>query len=328
MLDNVDDILKGMVADQEMINKVKPVQKMQDIVHKITRMGRQDKDFVYCFADANTVPAEVLSYVWWVYYIGGKIAGAGLIISVVLGATEVAGRVVLGGLVVSTAASGGLIFELSPNTISLLRLSLYKPFYVGDLITLNANGSMEAPTTSITGFVENITMMYVVIRNFEMKQTWISHTAFSKMVIQNWTRRPTKTVLLNIAISVRCPLQRVEMLQAFGKSWIKASPEIQQENYQKCHITKTGSGYNLEIIFFPTRGVSHRVIRQKFLMGVMAAAERLKIPFVPLQIMANFEGGGAAGDFAGSESSPKAPGTVDLEDLMPDPNVCELKGDG
>ncbi|CAE8718697.1 unnamed protein product, partial [Polarella glacialis] len=101
--------------------------------------------------------------------------------------------------------------------------------------------------------------MYVVIRNFEMKQTWISHKAFNELIIQNWTRRPTKTVLLNIGISCRCPLARVEKLTTFGKSWIQHSPEIQQTNYQKCHITKTANGYNIEVIFFPSIGVSHRL---------------------------------------------------------------------
>lgn len=324
VLDKVDNILKGMVADQEMVNNYKPVHKMQTIVQKITRMGREDKDFVYCFADANTVPAEVLSYVWWVYYIGGKIFGAALALSIVFHATEVAGKVLVGGLVVSTAASGGLVFELSPNTISLLRLSLYKPFYVGDLITLNSTGAMDAPQNSITGFVENITMMYVVVRNFEMKQTWISHKAFNQMVIQNWTRRPTKTVLLNIAISIRCPLKRVELLAAFAKKWITESPEIQQQNYQKCHITKVGNGYNIEIIFFPEIGVSHRSIRQKFLLAFMKGAERLKVPFVPLALMNNFPGEGAAGDIA-SRVGECTIAPADLDDLMPDPNEVQLK---
>jgi len=147
---------------------------------------------------------------------------------------------------------------------------------------------MDAPEVSIMGFVENITMMYVVIRNFEMKQTWIPHKTFGKMIIQNWTRRPSKTVLLNIGVSCRCPVKKVEQLVAFGKKWIQASAEIQQTNYQKCHITKVGNGYNIEVIFFPGIGVSHRGIRQKFLVAFMAVAERLKVSFVPLNIMANF----------------------------------------
>merc|ERR1712217_538639 len=138
-----------------------------------------------------------------------------------MGNTDMVSHFLIGGLAVSAATASGFMFELGPNTLSLFRLSLNKPFYVGDLVTLNTNGAMDAPATSIMGFVENITMMYVVIRNFEMKQTWIPHKVFSQMVIQNWTRRPTKTVLLNIGISVRCPLQRVELLQAFGKRWMK-----------------------------------------------------------------------------------------------------------
>merc|ERR1740121_868010 len=184
--------------------------------------------------------------------------------------------------------ASGFLFELGPNTLSLFRLSLHKPFYVGDLVTLNSNGAMDAPASSIMGFVENITMMYVVIRNFEMKQTWIPHRSFSSMIIQNWTRRPSKTVLLNIGISCRCPVAKVKQLTAFGMKWIEHSQEIQQKNYRKCHITKTGNGYNIEVIFFPAIGVSHRGIRQKFLVAFMAAAERMQIPFVPLQLISNF----------------------------------------
>merc|ERR1719384_2578592 len=150
------------------------------------------------------------------------------------------------------------------------------------------NGAMNSPEISIMGFVENITMMYVVIRNFEMKQTWIPHKTFSSMIIQNWTRRPSKTVLLNIGISCRCPVKKVQKLKDFGFRWIEKSPEIQQRNYRKCHITKIANGYNIEVIFFPEIGVSHRGIRQKFLIAFMAAAERLQVPFVPLQVAQNF----------------------------------------
>merc|ERR1719203_670763 len=119
-------------------------------------------------------------------------------------------RMGIGGFLISLASASGFLFELGPNTLSLLRLSLNKPFYVGDLVTLNTDGAMDSPGNSIMGFVENITMMYVVVRNFEMKQTWIPHKTFSQMIIQNWTRRPSKTVLLNIGVTARCAVQKVE----------------------------------------------------------------------------------------------------------------------
>eukprot|EP00913_Durusdinium_trenchii_P016996 g15981.t1 len=212
-------------------------------------------------------------------------------------------RFLLGSLLISGAASGGFMLELGPSTISLLRISLYKPFYVGDLVTLNKSGDMGMKD-SLVGFVENITMMYVVIRNFEMKQVWISHKAFNELVIQNWTRRPTKTVLLNIGISTRAPEMKVKRLQdglcssERGGRWAKTGETMWAKTavcvakrcaaLRKCHITSTSNGYNLEVIFFPMVGVSHRQIRQKFLMSFMEAAERLNVPFVPLQLMQNF----------------------------------------
>mmetsp|Transcript_150591 Transcript_150591/g.262350 ORF Transcript_150591/g.262350 Transcript_150591/m.262350 type:complete len:251 (+) Transcript_150591:3-755(+) len=201
------------------------------------------------------------------------------------------------------------------------------------------NGAADTPTHSIMGFVENITMMYVVIRNFEMKQTWIPHKAFNQMIIQNWTRRPTKTVLLNMAISCRCPVQKVEQLTRFGKRWIQASEEISQTNYQKCHITKTGNGYNLQVIFFPEIGVTHRGIRQKFLLAFMSAAERMQIPFVPLQIMQNFCEQNATqpmpmqnlvehGTIPQCDASAPLVTAEMCDDLLPDPNDRLPKGVG
>jgi len=287
-LDKVDDLIQAMREEQDMINKTKTVSKMQSLVRNITRSGRDEKDAVYCFEETNTVPAQVLSYVWWPYYFLGKILGAATVMSMFMGVDpQVITHILYSGILLSAATLGGVMFELGPSALSLLRLSLHKPFYVGDLVTLNANGAMDAPT-SIMGFVENITMMYVVVRNFEMKQTWIAHRQFSNMIIQNWTRRPSKTVKLEIGISCRCPLKKVEQLRTFAQKWIEKSEEIQQENYRKFHITKTGNGYNIEIIFFPGIGVSHRGIRQKFLVAFMAFAEELQVPFVPLNIMNNF----------------------------------------
>mmetsp|Transcript_8370 Transcript_8370/g.18645 ORF Transcript_8370/g.18645 Transcript_8370/m.18645 type:complete len:615 (+) Transcript_8370:291-2135(+) len=334
LLDNINAVIKNMAREQEIINKTPQVKKMQNLVRNITRTGRPEKDVVYCFSSTNTVPAEVLYYVWWLYYVGGKLLGAGIIFAMLMGVDrQFIDHALWGGMAFSTMTVGGFIFEMGPNHLSLLRLSLNKPFYVGDLVTLNTNGSMDSPNTSIMGFVENITMMYVVIRNFEMKQTWIPHKTFSSMIIQNWTRRPSKTVLLNIGISSRCPVARVKKLTEFGMRWIENSHEIQQKNYRKCHITKVSNGYNIEVIFFPCIGVTHRGIRQKFLVAFMAAAERLQIPFVPLQIQQNFcDERSTAPKPAGFIGPPSSYGSdkvdVQLDDLLPDPEDTLPKGVG
>jgi len=326
LLDQVNAFVLGMGLEQEVINKAAPVKKMQNLVRNITRSGRNERDVVYCFPQTNTVPAEVLSYVWWVYYIVGKMLGAGIVLAIFMGVDRsLIERSLLGIAVFSGATLTGFVFELGPNALSLFRLSLNKPFYVGDLVTLNSNGAMDDQSTSIMGFVENITMMYIVVRNFEMKQTWIPHAVFSNYVVQNWTRRPSKTVLLNIGISCRCHVKKVEELTAFGKRWIQASPEIQQTNYQKCHITKVGNGYNIEVIFFPAIGVTHRGIRQKFLLAFMAAAERLQIPFVPLQLQHNFCDDKST---APENASNLASDDATFEDLLPDPKDKLPKGVG
>ncbi|CAE6909772.1 unnamed protein product [Symbiodinium natans] len=320
VLDKIDDNVQNMIMDQEIINQSKCVQKMQDIVTKNTRTHKKDRDIVYSFAHTHTVPAKVLHYIWSIYYLVGKILGALIVIAYFAQIdADTINRFVLGSLLLSGAASGGFMLELGPSTISLLRIALYKPFYVGDLVTLNHTGA-SGMQNALVGFVENITMMYVVIRNFEMKQVWVSHKAFNELIIQNWTRRPTKTVLLNIGISTRSPLQKVQRLQEFGKRWIKESPDIQQDNYQKCHITSTSNGYNIEIIFFPMVGVSHRQIRQKFLIAFMEAAQRLNVPFVPLQIVQNFCEDVDPGGVEAMSAATSVAKEVGLDDLMPDPN--------
>lgn len=326
LLDRINAMIKGMAQEQEAINSTAPVSKMQSLVRNVTRSGRKDRDAVYCFPQTNTVPAEVLSYSWWLYYAIGKVSGVALIIALLMGADDgLVYHAVIGGIAFSAVTASGFMFELGPSTLSLFRLSLNKPFYVGDLVTLNMNGAMDSPDSSVMGFVENITMMYVVIRNFEMKQTWIPHRSFNRMIIQNWTRRPSKTVLLNMGVSCRCPAQKVEQLTRFGKRWIQASEEIQQTNYQKCHITRTGNGYNIQVIFFPAIGVTHRGIRQKFLLAFMSAAERMQIPFVPLQIMQNFAEPSAAPPV--DASAPLVTAEM-CADLLPDPNDRLPKGVG
>lgn len=87
-----------------------------------------------------------------------------------------------------------------------------------------------------------------------------------------------------------------------------------------------GNGYNLEIIFFPMSGVSHRQIRQKFLMSFMSAAERLNVPFVPLQLMQNFCEDCELGNVEAMSVAAHAAKEVALDDLLPDPDDLLERG--
>ena len=48
--------------------------------------------------------------------------------------------------------------------------------------------------------VEAITWSHVVLRTFEAKQQWISHSEFLGLSISNWQRRTTKPVLLQFTL--------------------------------------------------------------------------------------------------------------------------------
>merc|ERR1719395_250460 len=121
------------MAEQEVINSTGTVQKMQNLVNSICRTGKPEKDYAYCFSTANTVPAKVLSYLWSIYYIIGKVGGAMIGLAVFMNVdAKIVGNIIFSGIAFSAATFGGVMFELGPNTLSLFRLSLNKPFYVGD----------------------------------------------------------------------------------------------------------------------------------------------------------------------------------------------------
>ena len=48
--------------------------------------------------------------------------------------------------------------------------------------------------------VEAITWSHVVLRTFEAKQQWISHSEFLGLSISNWQRRTTKPILLQFML--------------------------------------------------------------------------------------------------------------------------------
>jgi len=101
-LDKVADLIQAMREEQEMINKTKTVSKMQSLVKTITRSGREEKDAVYCFDETNTVPAQVLSYVWWPYYFVGKILGAAVVMGMFMGAdAQVISHILYSGILLS-----------------------------------------------------------------------------------------------------------------------------------------------------------------------------------------------------------------------------------
>eukprot|EP00434_Breviolum_minutum_P005000 symbB.v1.2.004412.t1/scaffold237.1/size257402/2 len=73
-------------------------------------------------------------------------------------------------------------------------------------------------------------------------------------------------------------------------------------------------------------GVSHRQIRQKFLMSFMSAAERLNVPFVPLQLMQNFCDDCEVGAMEAMSTASRRAEEVTLEDLLPDPDDMLERG--
>merc|ERR1712061_945906 len=94
---------------------------------------------------------------------------------------------------------------------NIVQIAVAKPFYVGDIISTDLGNPKEV----VTGFVENLTLFHVVIRDFGAKQVWIHHSDFQKYTIHNWTRRQTKPVFLHFAINANTNVGTVKKFVAF-----------------------------------------------------------------------------------------------------------------
>merc|ERR1719336_485959 len=164
-----------------------------------------------------------------------------------------------------------------------------RPFFLGDIVSMALPGQAPGgPAENLTGFVEHFTWFYLVVRDFNNKQTWIRYSDFARYVVQNWTRRHTKPVNLIMSLSADTKMDSVKQLLDFAKKWVDASENVDQHGYKKVCLSHLKAGYGLTIIFFTKVGASKKAVRQEFLLDFMKESERLQVSVVPVSIVTEF----------------------------------------
>jgi len=219
---------------------------------------------------------------------------------------------------------------------NVMHLTFAKPFLLGDIVHIHDSGKPGGIGASIAGFVENITFSHVVIRSFDLKQVWLTHSEFQSLTVSNWTRRPNKCVSQLVTVRSTDSPEAVKSLLKFIKSWVDASADVKQSGYKKVGLSNIDPGYEITIIFFTAVGSSKKKMREKLLFDIMEAARRLGLTLVPngLPVYQSGQVGSASGrtvDPSLSDLLPKAkkgsvPGHVDDKAKKTDVAEGDAKG--
>jgi len=157
----------------------------------------------------------------------------------------------------------------------LMKIWTHKPFFVGDLVSIALMG--RSPEWSIDGFVEHVTLSYVMIRTFDTKQTYVPLAEMAGAVIQNWSRRPTKPLLMTFTASPSSNPEKVNELVSCIKRWMDENQSVLQSGYKKCCLSGLSHGFEIKIICAPAIGVKKTVLQQAFVLEVAGQAKKLNV---------------------------------------------------
>jgi len=170
----------------------------------------------------------------------------------------------------------------APAFQNLARIAISKPFYLGDIVNLHKADEKGGIGGNVTGFIENFTFSYIVVRSFDLKQVWISHSDFAGLTVTNWTRRPTKLVHLQIGLAYTSDPAAVQQLLGYIQEWISTNENVRPKSYKKATLKGIDPGYVLAIIVYPKVGFSKAKLRSSLLFDVMEAAKKLKLSLIAL----------------------------------------------
>lgn len=280
-----------------------PRMKQKAIMMSFTHFQSPAEDRVYSFAE-HVSPGKAVADLVSVYMLLAKIYAAIAFVCVYL---KIEAGMYVYVLVILTSAI--ITKHLSPAIDNLLQISQTKPFYLGDIIALAPTG--DGASYKYTGMVEAITWSHIVLRTFEAKQQWISHSEFLTMSISNWQRRTTKPVLLEFMLKYDSEPAKVQALADYGReyigigNWKKTGipiidrdlakgedPLIKVTGYRTCKVTHAKMGYNLKMVFFPLSKKRKDFAREKVLFAIAAEARRLGVVIVPREGFVLEAGGG------------------------------------
>jgi len=268
ILDYLDHIMHEIMLLEEELLHEKPIQKMRTIMHSVgvTRTGDESKDRFMAVHSTSSLASVIYEKVWCTVLIGSKIFAL-VAYAVFTLVDEKSGALICAGVVWYGFMTAFMSYKFWDQASVLIKLWMNKPFFVGDLVSIN----------SLDGFVEHITMAYVIIRTFDCKQTYFPLTDLAGAIIQNWSRRPTKPMLMYFSAVPSCSAESVEALVKFARDWINQSPQVLQTGYKKCCLNSLGHGYGIKVAFSPAIGVHKNKLQEAFVLAVAKQAHELKV---------------------------------------------------
>jgi len=275
-MDYLDHIVHQVMVCEHSLLEEKPVKKMQGILHSVglTRTGNPAKDKFMAVSRDRGIADVVYEKVWHPLRIGSNVVAVVSYVSYTL-INEYAGSVLACGFVYYLLTAVFVGYKFWDQATMLIKIWTHKPFFVGDLVTIKLMG--RGADTGIDGFVEHVTLSYVLIRTFDYKQTYLPLSELTDSVIQNWSRRPTKPLLINFTASPSSNPDKVNELVSFAKRWIDESQNVLQSGYKKCCVSGFSHGFEIKVICSPDIGKKKTELRQSFILAVTAQAEKLNV---------------------------------------------------
>jgi len=276
VLEYFDHLMHELVITEWDLSQEKVIAKWRGITHSmgVTRSGDEDKDLCIGFQSTRTFADLVYGRIWVVLYIGAKAYLFALFVVFAM-MREQAPQFVVLGIALFGINAVFAAYHFWDKMGSLMKLFLHKPFWVGELVSIGTDSGVL-----VAGFVEQISLSYVVIRNFESKQVFVPMQLLANTCVYNWSRRPTKPVKLRLTLDGGSDAKAVSQLTENAQKWIDSKKEINAKGYTKCNIVGLSNGFDVEIIFFPLPGVHKNELRQEFLVALKGMANALNLRFV------------------------------------------------
>lgn len=274
--DYVDHIMHDIVLTEWDLSQEKVIAKWRNITHSVgvTSSGDKTKDWCIGLQSTATFADVIYSRLWMVVYMGAKAYGFLFFLSFVCLRDQVEYVLALGVLLFLVNATIGA-YTFWPKVGVLVKLFLHKPFWVGELVSIGTDA-----TFIVAGFIEHISLSYIIVRNFESKQVFVPIEMLTSTCVHNWSRRPTKPVKERLTVDGGGDPKAVNQLCQTAQRWIDNCKQIDAKGYTKCCIVGLAAGFDLEIIFFPRPGVHKNELRQEFLVALKGMANALNLKIV------------------------------------------------
>lgn len=270
-LEYLDHVVQDLVTAERHLLEEKQVKKMRGILHAVTHTGNEAKDKFNTTKNITSIAEVMYTKVWYVVYQTSRCVALLVFFSFSVKGDNEGGPILAVGVLYVFAMGVLAGFKFWDKASLLLNIWTHKPFFVGDLVTIGG----------VSGFVEHITLSYIVIRTFNMKQAWMPLMSLQQDIIQNWTRRPFKPINLSFFIKGRFDAPSLEKLVRFGNEWVDQHEGIQQKGYKKFECAGCEDGAEILVIFFPNLGVDKGDLRQEFVFAFMEASTRLGLNMSP-----------------------------------------------